>query len=290
MWSGQSPVPVTPDILAEYTIYLSWNVRSAVTVMNHISSIRVLAEAHGCMCWESVVGHVIMKHVIAAVKKRLLSSAIPRRAFTPEHLLQMSSQMSPTDPRDLAMWSAMSLGFFGMLRAGNLTPASCKAAFRTTAHHLRRGDISFHKHGINIKVRYSKTNQAGARSVIIPVAAIPNHPLCPVKCVQQLLSCSKLPDAAPLFSISRSDQQWILTRAQFNRRLKLLVSQIGLCVDSYSGHSLRRGGATFAYALDLPVQLIMLQGDWRSDAVKRYLQMTGSQQLDVPRAMAKNFH
>ena len=39
----------------------------------------------------------------------------------------------------------------------------------------------------------------------------------------------------------------------------------------FSGHSLRRGGATFAFQCGIPSELIKLQGDWRSDAYMLYL-------------------
>ena len=39
----------------------------------------------------------------------------------------------------------------------------------------------------------------------------------------------------------------------------------------YSGHSLRRGGASFALLLGLPIDLIKIQ-DWRSNACERHLE------------------
>lgn len=42
--------------------------------------------------------------------------------------------------------------------------------------------------------------------------------------------------------------------------------------DRYSGHSLRRGNATFALQCGLPVDLIKIQGDWKSNCVETYLE------------------
>jgi hypothetical protein len=41
-------------------------------------------------------------------------------------------------------------------------------------------------------------------------------------------------------------------------------------VGYYTGHSFRRGGATFAFRCGVPTTLIKLHGDWRSDAYLLY--------------------
>ena len=44
-----------------------------------------------------------------------------------------------------------------------------------------------------------------------------------------------------------------------------------LLSQDYSSHSFRRGGAFFAYQSGVPLQLIKLLGDWKSDSVLLYL-------------------
>ena len=46
------------------------------------------------------------------------------------------------------------------------------------------------------------------------------------------------------------------------------------------------GGATFAFDCGLPVDLIKLQGDWRSDTYLVYLEMTDHQKRTAVIAMA----
>ena len=50
---------------------------------------------------------------------------------------------------------------------------------------------------------------------------------------------------------------------------KKLVMAAGLDWTKYSGHSFRRGGATFAFNLGVNPELIQYLGDWASDAYKR---------------------
>jgi len=49
------------------------------------------------------------------------------------------------------------------------------------------------------------------------------------------------------------------------------LGMIGVDPAKYSGHSFRRGGATFAHRLGVDPLLIKRMGDWRSDAYRRYI-------------------
>ena len=76
----------------------------------------------------------------------------------------------------------------------------------------------------------------------------------------------------------------VLFRSIKKKILHLLKSRlfaIGVAPSNSSGHSFRRGGASFAFALRIPSELIQQQGDWRSDAYLRYLGKPLSQRLKV---------
>ncbi|KAI8502735.1 hypothetical protein Bbelb_194370 [Branchiostoma belcheri] len=55
----------------------------------------------------------------------------------------------------------------------------------------------------------------------------------------------------------------------------------GLNPHLYSLHSGRRGGATFAFRAGVPVELIRLQGDWRSNAYLLYLKVPLRTRLEL---------
>ena len=69
--------------------------------------------------------------------------------------------------------------------------------------------------------------------------------------------------------------------------MRLKLAALGLQPEPYSGHSFRRGGASFAFALHLPGELSQLQGDWSSDAYLRYLEKPLTQWLKVAFAFCK---
>ena len=59
----------------------------------------------------------------------------------------------------------------------------------------------------------------------------------------------------------------------FVKKVRSLVFGCGLKPDDYSGHSLRRGGCTWAWKNNMPTEYIMLQGDWRSISWLSYLEI-----------------
>ena len=59
-----------------------------------------------------------------------------------------------------------------------------------------------------------------------------------------------------------------------NLQLRNTLLKAGINEDDYSGHSFRRGGATFAMKSGVPFSLIKCQGDWASNAYERYLETT----------------
>ena len=62
-----------------------------------------------------------------------------------------------------------------------------------------------------------------------------------------------------------------LTYASFTKLLSTTLHRAGISPVNYSGHSFRRGGASFAFSCGIPSDLIKIQRDWSSDAYLRYL-------------------
>ena len=61
--------------------------------------------------------------------------------------------------------------------------------------------------------------------------------------------------------------------------MKQFLVQLGVPGDRYGTHSFRRGGATFALESGIPLDVISIMGDWKSDALFLYLHMPITQRL-----------
>ncbi|CAH1788562.1 unnamed protein product, partial [Owenia fusiformis] len=107
----------------------------------------------------------------------------------------------------------------------------------------------------------------------VPLHLNPGYPLCPVHAILWAFQCtSQSPTQGPAFVITTKQSLFApLTYSFFTSRLRSCLNAIGLPGSSYSGHSFRRGGASFALSQNASHELIRIQGNWRSDCYKEYL-------------------
>ena len=120
-------------------------------------------------------------------------------------------------------------------------------------------------------MKWSKTIQFRDRAVLILFSFIPNSPLCPVQAIQHVLPHAKDSSQAFNYLDSNTLQPVSFTYTKFLKFLRTCLDNIGCNSSLYAGHSFRRGGASFAFQAGVPVEMIKLPGDWKSDAVLLYL-------------------
>ena len=110
--------------------------------------------------------------------------------------------------------------------------------------------------------------------VSIPLSFIPDSPLCPVHAIQHAFSfVQDSLDDGQAFSLVVPDDLQIkyITYSKFLGKLRYILKDIGLDPSLYASHSFRRGGASFAFQAGVPLEMIKLLGDWKSNAVCLYL-------------------
>jgi hypothetical protein len=187
-------------------------------------------------------------------------------ALFPPQLLRMHAAFRPSSASDVAMWTAILVAFWGMVRKGDLLHED-----------LRASDLLVCERGAFVRLRRSKTIQFGDRQHILAFdAAISPHPLCAFWALKRHLQLNLL-SAAPadtqLFANLSAAGGWTpITPPQFDACLKRLCRVTGLQHRQYSGHSLRRGGASTALEFGLSKEAIASIGDWRSAAIDCCLQ------------------
>ena len=133
---------------------------------------------------------------------------------------------------------------------------------------------------------WTKTIQFQNKKLTVPIPRIPGSILCPVSMLQYYFH--QVPHFSsgliPLFLYQSGLQYHILTYPLFLHLLRQKLSTLGYKPSDYSGHSFRLGGASFAFSLRVPHELIQQQGDWNSDAYLRYLSKPLTQRLRVATA------
>ena len=147
-----------------------------------------------------------------------------------------------------------------------------------------RSSILRNKYMLLVIIKWSKTIQFGRRVLKIPLVAIKGSPLCPVSAYNNMCSLVPAPKTAPAFCKRNGKSFRPIIYKELNIKLKKCVEEVGES-GHYASHSLRRGGASFAYRTQVPPHLIQVQGDWASDCYKKYIDLSDEQRLSVSQKM-----
>lgn len=169
--------------------------------------------------------------------------------------------------QDLTFWSACLVAFFGMLRKSSLFPRESPES------HMCLSTCSLYNWGLQISLLYSKTVQFQERR---PYIALPwnekNKKLCPVATLLKSLKLAGCCQASDyIFTFVQGSKQCAMTYSLFTTMLRHVLARLNLSTSEYSGHSLRRGGATCGLHSGLPAEVVKAQGDWKSLAYLDYV-------------------
>ncbi len=216
-----------------------------------------------------------------------LNPHIPHQAppITPDILLRVHGLIDFSNPTSVSIWAACLLAFFTFSRKANLFPPA-QLNFDPSKH-LVRGQVAICASGLLVTFTHTKTIQAGGRSIQIPITSIPGSPLCPLRAFTRMAELIPAPPHSPAFLVLEDGKFVPLTQPAFVDKLRSLLQRLQLPQDSFTGHSFRRGGASWAFASGVPGELIKLVGDWKSDAYLAYLHAPLDKKLEASRLMAE---
>ena len=270
-------LPTTLQTICAYAQFLSRSFKSAVSVRNYLHGVKLLHLLAGFSF--PFLDAMEVKLLLKGIAR--LKPHCPRQAqaITPVILMNMYSYMNKRDPLHVACWAAFLLAFFLMARKSNMVPTSLESF--DARKQLSRQDIVSCDFGLCVHFSWSKTNQFGRRVLKIPIVRIPGSPLCPVTAYETLLRLVPGSKRWPAFVYNSNPVLACVTTYKFVRILRSLLSKSGYVASNFSGHSFRRGGATFAFKAGVAGELIQMQGDWKSDAYLRYLDFSLNSKLQV---------
>lgn len=280
------PLPVEDEILAQFVVFQSATCAYG-TLKVYLYGVRAWALNRGFHFKPWYERHCVFS-AMQGLKRLFGAEQSKKLAVSPELLLIMLGLMDFDDFNCVMLRAAMLTAFFGMFRKDNISVEKA-SAFNPRAN-LTRGDFIIKGTKVWVRVGHSKTNQFGRRFHWIPLVEIPGSKMCPVAAVRAALALyPELPGDAPMFlwKAAGSAEAKPMTHSNFVKAFKLYVKKAGLDWKSYSGHSFRRGGATFAFNLGVRPELIQYLGDWASEAYKRYQEMSPETRLELPQVMSE---
>lgn len=259
------PLPADDQTILRYVVFLSRTLKPQSTRC-YLNGIRILHLENSYS--NPLDNNYYLKTLLKGIDCTFGTPPLQKLPITLEILSRMLGVLDMKNSLECCFFTACLVAFYTFFRKSTLltktkTSHDCK-------RDLCRSDVKFGSDGAIINVKYTKTLRDFSRVFAVPIPLIPRSHLCPVSSLRRLLQSTPGPHTAPLFSYVSETGLTPLTHSIFNTMLKKSLSHIGLDVSKYSGHSLRRAGASFALACGLPPQVIKSQGGWASDCYMRY--------------------
>lgn len=270
---GYCPVPVTTTHLCRYVVHLAQRL-APNSISKYLSVVRLMHLESNLP--NPTENNWFLLTLIKGIKRDKGSAVSRKLPITPYVLQKILSTLNLSNIEDSVFWAICLTMFFGFFRKASVLPQI--HSFDPQIH-LTRQDFHLHGWGIAILVRHSKTIQLRERTLQVPLLKLPSSDICPVKALlRAFLLTSGSDSKGPAFTIpslasTGTGGYTPFSPARFTSRLKSSVKSLGLDDSKYSGHSFRRGAATWAFSMGVPSDVIQLLGDWRSDAYKAYLDL-----------------
>jgi integrase len=178
----------------------------------------------------------------------------------------------------LLIATAFSVAFACFLRVGEITYTEFDPLV-----HLQRQDVLFSPQGLSIRIKASKTDPSRKGIILpLPVISTPAYShVCPSNLLRMLLASTPGQPSDPLFCFASGKKNFDAKRLIRECRQALMQNGFSIAdMDGrmFSGHSFRRGAATWAAKVGLNDRTIMLLGRWSVKSLpgghQRYVDIT----------------
>ena len=260
-----------------YVVFLSRSFKSVTSIRNYLNGVKLWHLYNGCKYPDNISFNLNL--VLRGLQRSCLHTKKQALPITPEILINFKKVLDLDQPFDSTLWCVCVLSFLLMARMSNILPKSVKSF--NNFKHLTRQKIFSNKSGLIVVFEWAKNNQFGQRKVKIPLLAKPESPLCPLTAYTNMCSLNPGTPDSPAFLMQSKSRTVTLTVPIFTKHLRHLLEITGHSPTCYSGHSFRRGGATWAFKCGVPGELIQAHGDWHSEAYLLYLNFTIDSRLSV---------
>ena len=189
----------------------------------------------------------------------------------------MYEQININKTEDLALWCSYLVAFFCLFRKANVVP---KDSDFDPAKILTRKNIGLdsEREMVIIYCGFSKTNQYRKKDTCIPIPSNKDRCLDLFRHLTKLFNLVETSPEAPAFSYGKKK---FINYSMFTSRLKSILKDAGLNPDLFSGHSFRRGGASFLFSIGASQLMVQVLGGWSSMVYTRYLFMSEQERLEA---------
>ena len=276
------PLPTSVDTLV---CYLEFMARTAghPHLKHLLSSVKFVHEA---LDLPFPVNSFQVDTTMQGLKRRLAKVPFQVLPLTPTILKKMFKHLNMNIPQDRALWCSYLLSFYGLLRKSSAVPKS--TTYDVNKVLVRRNVmVDTVNNMVYLYLGHGKTNNFCTRDVMIPIPGNNDPAMDPVRHLNALFLNVTAEPNDPAFMFAHKK---FVSYASFTSRLKTLLKKAGLNPALYSGHSFRRGGASFLHQCGGTALMIQASGDWSSQCFTRYLYLTEAERLHSQRLMSRGIN
>jgi hypothetical protein len=280
LW-GWSPNQPTETRAVQFAVWLSQS-QKYQSIRHTMTGVKHFWQEHGCAfdfsSWS------VYNQVLKGLRRGNNSSPMRKHPISPDELTLMFKLFEDT-AFAAALKACILIAFFGMLRKSNVTADNTNPSANT--HCITRGDVEVlhSKYALRVRVRSSKTNQYKERTVEVLLHGRKGHTLDPVGAWECHVASSLLPPTANAFDFIEAGTHYPMKYDTLRLVIKVLFSAIGGDSSQVSSHSLRRGGATFAWHSGVRDILLQAHGDWKSMCYRYYIDASMDARLGATKLM-----
>ena len=277
-----SMLPASPQNLCLFMELMS-NSSGYRHCKNVLSGVKFL---HGATGHDFPGDNFLLETTMQGLKRRLAGTPKQVLPVDPVLLRRMYQFIDVRKPVDLAAWCGFLLAFYCLFRKANLCPTE---STDNPSMVLKRSDIKIDEElqTVLVYVNFSKTNQYMLRSHVIPIPRNTDPALDLYSHIKLLYSKVKTNPDSPALSFSKNG---FINHRTFTDKLKLLIKKAGLDPALYSGHSFRRGGASYLYSVGGSTLMVQVLGEWSSQIYTRYLSLSVEDRLEAQQLIATNIN
>ena len=276
----RKPLPANLDTVCGFAQFLSRSITSN-SIRNYLSGIKML---HILLGYEyNFTDDLHLQLVLRGIGR--MKPHVPRRArpVTPAILSAFHGCMDQSSSLHWTVFACSLVLFFTMARLGSVLPSSEATPNKLF---LLRKCMNFSREGMLVTILHTKTIQFGERRLHIPLVRMGSH-LCPVSAYRRSLGFLSSGVQVPAFVVNQDGVNKRLTKSLFVSTFREVL-RVGGDEDAmgFTGHSFRRGGASWAFRAGIPGEIIQVCGDWSSDAYKRYLEFSIENRIQIASVFA----
>ena len=265
----EDPIPASGDTLVRFSTYLIVQRNCSIPVVkNYLSTIRRYHKLFMNIDIPSPTQYLPLQFTLRGGAKYLGRNVQQKYPVT-AHMLSALTMTLPTNSPYKTLYNIL---FFGLPRVGNVIPDS-KYVF-SPLHHLTWRKVLMCNDGVILTLPVTKTIQCFERELRIPISSSFDRPqFCVLSGLAQIRQMPGYPTGLdqPVLNVFHHNAWVPLSRRDLVRMLADQLNFFGLDSKMITPSGFRKGGMSHMLLCTGNLELLRLQGDWRSDCYKRYI-------------------